>query len=147
MSPVAKVVIGIVVSVVLIVIVCVALAAYWFVSHKDQLSKQFVEGPQKAMDEGKKYGRTTDNDGCVDKAFEKEKEDNSFGSAISNGVFLRSCLDNSKSTPNFCASVPKPTSILDSSTWLKQQCQKRAPGDQYCTQLFQQVQQFCYVGH
>ena len=144
MSPVAKVVIGIVISVVLVVILCVALAAWWFVSHKDQLSKQLIEGP---MQDGKTFGKTTDNNGCVTEALARNKKNTSVTGTFSNDVFLESCLENSKSSPNFCGGVPKPTSFIDSTKWLSQQCQQRAPGDTHCPQLFQQVQRFCYSEH
>jgi hypothetical protein len=141
MSTAIKVILGVVVSFVLIVIIGVVIAAYWFTTHKDQL----LAGAQKTMKEGESYGRTTDNKGCVNEAFERGKRDQSMTGTISNKLFLKGCLDNSRNTPNFCAGVPKQTSFFDSVTWINEQCTKRgATGEQYCTQLFQEVQQFCY---
>jgi hypothetical protein len=66
---------------------------------------------------------------------------------ISNSIFTRACLDASRSTPNFCADVPKATEFIKSGEWRKAQCSRvDLSKDSYCQQLFQPVQEFCAKG-
>jgi len=92
-------------------------------------------------------GRNSDNQGCVDESISRYKKEPGFGSALSNSIFMQSCLDSSRPTPNFCTDVPKATEFMKSAQWRVDQCRKiDLSSDSYCQQLFQPVQQFCERG-
>jgi hypothetical protein len=94
--------------------------------------------------EGQDFGSSTDNQGCVDQSISRYKKEPGFSTAISTGIFMRTCLDASKSTPGFCDSVPKETEFIKSGKWRAEQCRNYGlAGDSYCQNLFQPVQQFC----
>jgi hypothetical protein len=94
--------------------------------------------------EGKSFGNGTDNQGCVDESLSRYKKEPGLTSTISNSVFMRTCLDASKSTPGFCDEVPKSTEFMKSADWRLKQCRLAGlQSDNNCQNLFTPVQQFC----
>src|SRR5581483_8329379 len=91
--------------------------------------------------------RQQDSQGCVDESISRYKKEPGFSSAISNAIFMRTCLDASKPTPGFCNDVPKKTEFMKSAEWRRDQCSRiDLSKDSYCQQLFQPVQDFCEKG-
>ena len=107
-----------------------------------------VETVKQTGDEGKEYGRRTDNEGCVNEAAARHSRAEGFGDMVKNGIFLRACLESSRPTPGFCDGVPRQVEFIKGAQWQLQQCKRYglAPEKQ-CGQLFQQVQQFCERPH
>jgi hypothetical protein len=101
------------------------------------------------MDAGKKegqdFGKGTDNQGCLDASVARNRKAQGITEMMKSSIFLRSCLEASRPTPEFCDGVPGVFEITKTVQWRKEQCQKydMSPDDPGCTQLFQQVQQFC----
>src|SRR3954471_20046062 len=103
-----------------------------------------MEAGKHSMDEGREYGRRTDNEGCVGEAVARHKRVGGLGDMISNGIFFRGCLDASRATPGFCDDVPTRLEFMKSARWQLDECKHYglAPESQ-CGQLFPQGQQFC----
>jgi hypothetical protein len=115
----------------------------WWSRNKDKLMGRAKE----VMIEGREYGRTTDNQGCVDATVSRYKKEPGFSSVISTSLFTRACLNASRPTPGFCSDVPKPMEFMKSAEWRKSQCSRvDLSSDSYCPQLFQPVQEFCERG-
>ena len=134
-----------IVAVVIVVLVlgCIGAAVYYVSRNKDA----WIAKGKAVASEGRDFGRGSDNQGCVDESISRYKKEPGFGSAISNSIFMQSCLDSSRPTPNFCAEVPKATEFMKSAQWRVDQCRKiDLSSDSYCQQLFQPVQQFCERG-
>ena len=134
-----------IVAVVIVVLVlgCIGAAVYYVSRNKDA----WIAKGKAVASEGRDFGRGSDNQGCVDESISRYKKEPGFGSAISNSIFMQSCLDSSRPTPNFCAEVPKATEFMKSAQWRVDQCRKiDLSSDSYCQQLFQPVQQFCEKG-
>ena len=134
-----------IVAVVIVVLVlgCIGAAVYYVSRNKDA----WIAKGKAVASEGRDFGRGSDNQGCVDESISRYKKEPGFGSAISNSIFMQSCLDSSRPTPNFCAEVPKATEFMKSAQWRADQCRKiDLSSDSYCQQLFQPVQQFCEKG-
>ncbi len=134
-----------IVAVVIVVLVlgCIGAAVYYVSRNKDA----WIAKGKAVASEGRDFGRGSDNQGCVDESISRYKKEPGFGSAISNSIFMQSCLDSSRPTPNFCADVPKATEFMKSAQWRVDQCRKiDLSSDSYCQQLFQPVQQFCERG-
>ena len=131
------------VVIVLLVLGCIGAGVYWWTRNKDAL----IARGKAVVTEGRDFGRNSDNQGCVDESISRYKKDPGFGSAISNSLFMRSCLDSSRPTPNFCTDVPKATEFVKSAQWRIEQCSRiDLSSDSYCQQLFQPVQEFCEKG-
>jgi hypothetical protein len=129
--------------IVVLVIGAIAAGVYWWSQNKDAI----IAGTKVAMEEGRDFGRTSDNQGCVDEAISRYRNERGLTAAISSSLFETSCLQNSRPTPGFCDNVPKQTEFIKSGQWRAEQCSKvDLGGDKYCQQLFAPVQQYCERG-
>jgi hypothetical protein len=138
-----KVLLIVAVVIVVLVLGCIGAGIYYVSRNKDA----WLARGKAVATEGRDFGRGSDNQGCVDESISRYKKEPGFGSAISNSIFMQSCLDSSRPTPNFCADVPKATEFMKSAQWRVEQCRKiDLSSDSYCQQLFQPVQQFCERG-
>ena len=135
-----KVILIIGVCLVLLVVAGVGVGIYWWKHH----SQEFIAAGKQAMDEGREFGRHTDNDGCLAEGVARTKRESGFSAAIAHNLFLRACLDASRPTPGFCTGVPPRNEIIKGATWVAERCRETGlAADSYCSQMFQQVQQFC----
>jgi hypothetical protein len=136
----AKALIIIAVVLVLLVVGIIAAGAFWWSRNKDTL----IAKGKAQVTEGKDTGRTTDNEGCVEKSVERYKVERGFYSVIGTTIFMQSCLQNSRPTAGFCDDVPGSTEFTKTAQWRVAQCERfDLSGDKYCQQLFSPVQQFC----
>lgn len=103
-----------------------------------------VEAGKHALDEGQAYGRTSDEQGCVDEAVARHKRAEGFTGILHTNLFMRSCLDASRPTPNFCDAVPQRMEFVKAARWQLDECKRYGlTPEKQCGQLFQQVQQYC----
>jgi|ERR1041385_3663687 hypothetical protein len=135
-----KALIIVAVVVVVLVVGIVGAGVFYVVRNKDA----WVARGKVIAEEGRQFGHTTDNQGCVDEGLSRYKKEPGFTGIISNSLFMRSCLEFSKPTPGFCEEIPRQTEFMKSAEWKLKQC--RQAGLQYdsnCQNLFTPVQQFC----
>jgi hypothetical protein len=134
-----KALIAVAIIVVLLVVGVVVGGVIWWSRNKSKLTG--------VMTEGREYGRTTDNQGCINESLSRYKKEPGLGSAISANLFTKTCLAASRPTSGFCTDVPKITEFMKSAEWRKSQCSSvDLSSDSYCPQLFQPVQEFCERG-
>jgi hypothetical protein len=138
-SKTAKILITLAICFVIFVGAVVGFGLYWWSQHKGEL----LEAGRKQAEQGREFGKKSDEQGCLDESITRYKGDRGFVGSISSGLFLRSCLEASRPTPGFCDQVPKQSEILKSARWQVDQAEKAGIGDQYGRQLFSQVQQYC----
>src|SRR5688500_12439396 len=139
----AKILIVVGLIIVLGVIAVIAGGADWWSRNKDTL----IARGKAEVTEGRDLGRTTDNQGCVDQSVLRYKKEPGFTTLIATTLYMRSCLDVSRTTPGFCDEVPKPNEFTRSANWRAAQCAKaNLSGDNYCQQLFAPLQDFCAKG-
>ena len=132
------------VIIIVLVVGVVAAGVFWFYRNKDALVARTKEIATEARD----FGRNTDNQGCVDESISRYKADPGFRTAISTGIFMRICLDNSRPTPGFCDDVPKQMEFMKTAKWRIEQCRRfDLSRDSNCQNLFASVQQFCEERH
>jgi hypothetical protein len=125
---------------ILLVVGVIAAGGIWFYRNKDALKAKLDTITTEARD----FGKNSDNQGCVNETVSRYKAEPGITSAMSNAIFVRICLDNSRATPGFCESVPKQSEFRRTAQWRKEQCQRAGlEGDSYCESLFTPVQQFC----
>jgi len=118
---------------------CVIVGVNWWNHHK----QEYLEAGQKAIVEGKEFGKGTDNRGCLSEAVARYKKSPGFGSAISVNLFLKSCLKTSRPAVGFCDGVPRRTEFVKSAEWQLKQCADVDIRDSYCGQIFGLVQEYC----
>jgi hypothetical protein len=135
-----KVVLIIGAVIVLIVVGVAGLGVYVWKKHGPEL----VASGKQGIEEGRQFGEQTDNQGCVDEGVARQRKAVGFSDLIKSSVFMRSCLDASRPVPNFCDGVPGALQFMKTAEWRKAQCARYGLTEaQQCSQLFQQVQQFC----
>jgi hypothetical protein len=129
----------------LVVLFIAAAVGLFFVARK--YGPEIVEAGKHSMEEGRDYGRRTDNEGCLNEAVARHSSGGGgIGAAINTNLFLDACLEVSRPTPGFCDDVPAPLEIMRSARWQMDECKHYGlrPESQ-CGQIFQQVQKFCEI--
>ena len=135
-----KALLAVAILIVLLVAAAVVGGVVWWSRNKDKL----IARGKEVVTEGREFGRSTDNQGCVDENVARYKKDPGFGSAISASLFAKACLDASRATPGFCNDVPKISEFIKSAEWRRSQCRRvDLAKDSYCQQMFQPVQEYC----
>jgi hypothetical protein len=105
---------------------------------------RLAEAGKHSMEEGREYGRRTDNEGCLNEAVARHARAEGFQELLKNTLFLTPCLEASKPTPHFCDDVPGRMEIMKGAQWQMDECKRYGlKPESQCGQLFQQVQQFC----
>ena len=103
-----------------------------------------VEAGKHSVEEGNAYGRGTDERGCVDESVARHKRAEGLTEIFSTSIFMNSCLQVSRPTPNFCDAVPHRVEFMKSAQWQMDECKRYGlKPERQCGQLFQQVQQYC----
>jgi|SRR6185436_16559787 len=99
---------------------------------------------KEVAEQGRSFGNTTDNQGCVDESMSRYKKEPGLMSVLSNTIFMRMCLETSRPTPGFCEDVPKANEFMKSADWRLKQCRLAGlQSDSNCQNLFTPVQQYC----
>lgn len=128
------------ISVAVIVVVIGGLGYYAY----STFVKPIAEQSKVAIEEARTFAATTDNAGCVDGARARyANETNKVTSSVLQGVYLKSCLDNSATTPEFCAGVPSDDKQFQDSEWLKETCPGVGANDPGCMVMAATVVAHC----
>lgn len=93
---------------------------------------------EQAEIEGREFGKTTDQNGCMEKGF--------LGKGAVGSGFVKGCLKSSKPIPDFCDGVPlgyDPDKAKDISKWLDEQCKKGGHNERSCLDTFIIKRDFC----
>ena len=131
----------IVLAVMVVLVIGVIGAGVYYVSRNKDA---WLAKGKAVMTEGREFGRSTDNQSCVDESVSRYKKEPGLTSVLSSTLFMRACLDTSRPTPGFCDAVPKQTDFIKSARWRVSQCERiNLSSDSNCQQLFTPVQQFC----
>ena len=87
---------------------------------------------------GREFGKTTDQNGCLEKGFLTEEY-------LASG-FVKGCLKSSKPIPDFCDGVPlgyDSGNAKDISKWLDERCKKVGHNERSCLDTFIVKRDFC----
>lgn len=135
-----KVTLGVVGLLVVLFIALVVVTAYMV----RRYGPEMVDEGRRVVEEGREYGRLTDDVGCLNEAVARQARVGGFRDMIKNNVFTRACLEASRPTPGFCEGVPGRTDFMKGAAWQAERCSHYGlPPEKQCGQLMQQVQQYC----
>ena len=130
--------------VLLLAVIVIGAGVFYVMRNKDA----WMAKAKEVAEEGKRFGETADNQGCVDEGVNRYKKAPGITAVISNTVFMRMCLEASKPTPGFCDEVPRATEFMKSAEWRLKQCRQAGlQSDSNCQNLFTPIQQFCETLH
>ena len=134
-----KAVLIIAVVVILLVVGVVGAGVWWWMRNKDGLRSR----ARVIKTEGKDFGKTTDNQGCVDEAVKRYKKDPGFLSAFANQGFLIGCLEVSRPTIGFCENIPL-GDLEKMGEWRDSQCRRYdLQSTRDCQTLVMPIVTFC----
>lgn len=133
-----KVIIGSVGAVLLIGLVGVVgiIGGSYYVFRKID-DPELVKKRESAKRVGAEFGKSTDQDGCMEKAYILDPPKDSFD--LSNHYFVKACLKSSRPTANFCAGVP----LMLDRDWFKTQCSTVGHNTDACIDAFTAKRDFC----
>lgn len=103
--------------------------------------KEYTEQHSAAIEEGNNFGKTTDQNGCLQQGLLRMNgvENPTIKQLSLNGRFVNECLDVSKPSPNFCKDVPK-VIVRD---WINDQCSLIGRNDNVCYVVYDEKTTFC----
>ena len=139
MSTGVKVILIIAALILLLVLAVAGFGFYWWT----QYGQRMMEGAQTAQSDGREFGRSTDNAGCLNETLTRHRAHSGFSDAIANNLFLNGCLQASRPSAGFCDGVPRVEEVRATIEWHLERCRQANLQDSYCNQIFQQVQQYC----
>ena len=129
-------------ALVLIGIVCVIAVGVWLVTAGARLSKE----ADKQAAEGRSFGFTTDQRGCVDEGLRRAKTFRAIdiASMVANQAFVQKCLGTCKKTDGFCTAVPSRFSA-NNDDWMQDECAKvnMSPLGSGCMAPFKAQIEYC----
>ncbi len=133
-----KIVISAVTAVLLIGFVAVAGivgGTYYVIKKVDD--PVLVKKREAAKAEGAEFGKTTDQNGCMEKTYLREVRTDSFDT--SNHDFAKACIKASRPTPNFCDGVP----LMLDRDWFQAQCKTAGQNHDSCIDAYTAKRDFC----
>src|SRR5262245_28161644 len=101
-----EVVKGILITDIVVVVIgaiAIGVGVWWISAH----GPQFLERSKQTIAEGQKFGKGTDNQGCLTETISRHRQNPSLSGLVSTQLFINSCLVSSRPTPGFCDDVPK----------------------------------------
>lgn len=128
-----KIIIGGVGMAALLIIGLVA-GGFFYIVYED---REIHQKNKQAESDGIEFGKTTDQNGCMEKMFTLPPTKIRF--EMSTFKFIGGCLESSRPTPGFCKEVP----VLYDAKWSEEQCKKVGHDTDNCIIAFDQKRAFC----
>lgn len=130
-----KIVIG-AVSIIVLIIGLIVGGFAGFIYLATLTDKKRAEKEKQARIDGREFGRTTNQNGCIEKGFSLKSEHNFDKVTLE---FVRECLESSEPIPNFCDGVR----ASDKGDWRNdKQCEK-VPNNPPCHDTIYAKQSYC----
>lgn len=128
--------IGIVIGVVMTIGLVVG-GFFGFVFLTEQARKKHDQKVEQARVDGREFGKTTDQNGCMEKGFLTEEY-------LVSG-FVGECLKSSKPIPDFCDGVPGYAfgKWEEGEKWVNEGCKKVGHNSRSCRDTFNAKRGFC----
>lgn len=108
-----------------------------YVASDQEGAKQYRE----ALAEGPKFGKTTDQEGCVREGFARLAgvPQPSVSQLSANDRFVRECFGASRPSPGFCDGVP----LFPYGEWVTQKCAEAGKADAVCRGVMDAKHTYC----
>lgn len=135
-----KVLLSVIAVIVFLIVVAIVTGVIYVSKNKDAWK---AKGREIAA-QGRDFGNTTDNQGCIDESVARYKKEPGILSALATQSFMQGCLETSRPTPGFCDKI-----FVGNGTrmreWQEAQCRHYdLANDWRCSpQLFMSEVMFC----
>ena len=91
----------------------------------------------KGIADGIAFGKTTDQNGCIEKGFLLKPKDSIYD--LSKDYFLENCLKESRRVPNFCDGVP----VISGGNWEIEECKRIGRNTYECFWVMDEKHIYC----
>jgi len=126
-------------------VLCIGLVVWKGYSWWQANGKAYVAAVKTSGEDGRVFGRTSDNAGCVKSALDRFATDTSTLGSLQATAYVQNCLPESKPTPGFCDGVPQSTDFAAARDWSKSKCATvTAANDRSCRMVMGPVPRFCH---
>ncbi len=139
MSSAGKIILSLIVGFILLVLIAAGIGIYYV----SKYAPNFIEEAKRTESDGSRFGRSTDNAGCLQETLSRTKKDDSLPGMITVNVFFATCLRESKPTPGFCDGVPRESDRPAVLEWSNRRCEDVGQKGKTCLAVFQVVQSHC----
>lgn len=147
-----KIVIGAIIAIILLIVLTIWLFVggfFTFVYFTDKAQKRAMEKREQAEFDGREFGKTTDQNGCMEKGFSFPPPEHYFANMNISG-FVSECLKSSRPVPNFCDGVPTYNDTSEERDKWKEKLEREKcpeyPNNEPCSQTIYGKQSFCSYG-
>jgi hypothetical protein len=132
----------VVVFIAIAVIGTIVIFAGWMWWKKNQTT--IINSTTSARDEGYRIGKQSTEQVCFDTAISRAKDKAQFTQMLANGIFLGSCLEQSKVSKGFCNNIPSDREFAKSVQWRMRRCKELGLDNNTCSALLSVVQRYCH---
>lgn len=96
---------------------------------------------QDAVVEGPEFGKTTDQNGCMQRGSDRLKDiaKPTIIHTTASHAFMSGCFETARKTPDFCSGVPSAPYF----EWIDAECQKLGRSDEACRSVMDEKHRFC----
>ncbi|MBI5503574.1 MAG: hypothetical protein HY899_02145 [Deltaproteobacteria bacterium] len=97
-----------------------------------------------AVEEATRFAAQVDNVGCFGEAMRRHDTCTGDECRLLAKIFMTACLPASRPTKDFCAGVPSPISIVETTAWRTRVCDQGGREPEPCYVFFVSLQNFCH---
>ncbi len=137
MSKQFKIVIGVVAAFLVLFGAALVFVMYSVGIFDKQATKMYHD----AVVDGPEFGKTTDQNGCMQQGFARLKgiAKPSIAQVTANHAFMSGCFGTASKTSDFCKDVPS----IPYFDWIDTECQKLGKNDEACRSSMDEKHGFC----
>ncbi|MFM9903254.1 MAG: hypothetical protein ACKVQJ_01635 [Pyrinomonadaceae bacterium] len=130
-------IVAVVVMVPIIALVVIFAGVGYFILSDKEGSKMYSD----AVAQGPEFGKTTDQNGCMNEGFARLKgvADPTIAQLSANRMFVRGCFETARPIADFCTNVPS----IPFSDWVRSECKKLGKSDAACLNVMDCRHSFC----
>lgn len=135
-----RIILALLIVAAIVIIAFVVTIASWLTGSGKKSSQQTAV----KMQEGAEFGKTTNQQGCIDEGLKRNSKLGlfDFDAQGANEDFVLGCLPASAASPGFCDGVPSGVKNIFVD-WTEKKCEKINMPRPICTGIFDQQIRFC----
>lgn len=123
----------------LLFILWIGFGFIWWQNNQDEV----LQVVDQAVQEGEAIGRDSTDADCLQTYLDIMQDCEDMKCSIQNQVFLKTCLEYSKSSATLCATTPTQDSLIEFAKWAAQTCIDQQVENSHCAAGLQEVAFHC----
>jgi hypothetical protein len=112
---------------------------WWWTQH----GQEFQSNVKTGMEEGRKFGKHTDENGCLAEGFDRNREHPEAEVGMLNAFFMAGCLSDADPSEGFCKEVPSQWNNFAVARWSEKRCTAEGLATPSCAGMLNTVVTHC----